>query len=107
MPAARALGNRLVTTLFNVLFRQRLTDLYTGIRGVRRAALPRGLGSMGFELVLEMSARLAQAGVRIAEVPVRYSPRTRGRSKMRHVHEFVKFAYLLIAFRVAPPPSSS
>jgi glycosyltransferase involved in cell wall biosynthesis len=96
----RSLGNRVVTALFNLLFRQRLTDLYTGIRGFRRDALePLPLQRPGFEFVLEVAARLARRGVRIREVPVGYDPRRTGRSKMRHLPELAKFAYWLVRFR--------
>src|SRR5262249_54495774 len=45
-------GNRLVTHAFNLSFGQQLTDLYTGIRAVRRAALPRHAFTLsGFEFV--------------------------------------------------------
>jgi glycosyltransferase involved in cell wall biosynthesis len=100
MPALRAAGNTLVTALFNLLFRQRLTDLYTGIRAVRRSALPAvELRQPGFEFVLELAARLARAGTTIAEVPVGYTPRSTGVSKMRHVPEFLKFALHLLRLR--------
>jgi glycosyltransferase involved in cell wall biosynthesis len=108
VPLLRVLGNRLVTGVFNLLFRQRLTDLYTGLRGVRRSAVEFGaLTSPGFEMVLELSARLAQSGVQIAEVPVQYVPRSRGRSKMRHVREFLKFAYRIVVLRLTPPPRTA
>ncbi|HVU05863.1 MAG TPA: glycosyltransferase family 2 protein [Polyangiaceae bacterium] len=98
MPRTREAGNRIVSGLFNVLFSQRLTDLYTGLRAVRRNALP-PLESPGFELVLELAARLSGDGVRIAEVPIGYTPRTLGRSKMRHVPEFLKFCARLVELR--------
>jgi glycosyltransferase involved in cell wall biosynthesis len=102
--AVWSLGNGLVTRAFNLLFGQGLTDLYTGIRGVRRAALPAdGLRSPGFEFVLELAAALARAGVRIVEVPVGYAERRGGRSKMRHVRELLKFAVCLVALRLRPP----
>jgi glycosyltransferase involved in cell wall biosynthesis len=108
MPVVRKVGNQVVTTLFNVLFHQRLTDLYTGLRGVQRRALPEGgLTRQGFDLVLELAARLAVEGERIAEVPVRYEPRTKGESKMRHVPEFLKFARLLVELRLQQRPSVS
>jgi glycosyltransferase involved in cell wall biosynthesis len=106
MPVFRRVGNRLVTTLFNVLFAQRLTDLYTGIRGVRRDAIPAGLACDGFELVLELAARLAQAGARIAEVPAGYTPRSTGQSKMRHIPELLRFARRVVALRLAGGPGS-
>jgi glycosyltransferase involved in cell wall biosynthesis len=101
MPRSRRIGNGVVSELFNVLFDQALTDLYTGLRAVRRDVLPRGLQSPGFELVLELAARLSSAGIRIAEVPIRYTPRTLGRSKMRHVPEFLKFSQKLVEYRIA------
>jgi glycosyltransferase involved in cell wall biosynthesis len=108
MPWRRALGNRLVTGLFNVLFRQRLTDLYTGLRGLRREVLPpTELECDGFESVLELAVRLAQHGVRIREVPVAYVPRSTGRSKMRHLPEFLKFLYYLVRFRLTKPPAAA
>jgi glycosyltransferase involved in cell wall biosynthesis len=103
MPLSRRLGNALVTGLFNVLFRQNLTDLYTGLRGVRRSAWPASrMERPGFEMVLELAARLVKAGGRIKEVPVAYEPRARGESKMRHVPEFVKFARCVVHFARQP-----
>jgi glycosyltransferase involved in cell wall biosynthesis len=103
MPWTRRTGNRVVTLLFNLLFGQRLTDLYTGIRGVRRDALDwSSLGCDGFELVLEIAARLARGGATIAEVPVRYTPRTAGVSKMNHVRELLRFAIRLLRLRLQP-----
>jgi glycosyltransferase involved in cell wall biosynthesis len=97
----RSLGNRIVTALFNLLFRQRLTDLYTGIRGFRRDALEIPLERPGFEFVLEVAARLARRGIRICEIPVGYEPRRAGRSKMRHLPELAKFVYWLVRFRLS------
>jgi len=100
-----SLGNRTVTALFNVLFRQRLTDLYTGLRGIRRAALPAGaLGATGFAAVLEIAALVARRGGRIVEVPIRYAPRAAGRSKMRHARELVRFVALLVRLRARATP---
>ncbi|MBM4361977.1 MAG: hypothetical protein FJ104_04805, partial [Deltaproteobacteria bacterium] len=101
MPLVRRFGNGLVTTLFNVLFGQDLTDLYTGLRGVRRDALPARLACDGFELVLELAARVAQTGAVIREVPVAYTVRTRGQSKMQHVPEFLRFARRLVQLRLS------
>jgi glycosyltransferase involved in cell wall biosynthesis len=104
MSRLRALGNRLVTWLFNLLYGQRLTDLYTGLRGFRRSVLPRTtLESDGFEFVLELSAYFAHRGIRIAEVPVTYIPRSVGASKMRHLPEFLKYLHRLVYFRLSAP----
>jgi len=105
LPGFRGFGNRFVTALFNLLFAQNLSDLYTGIRAVRRESLPSGgLDSPGFEFVLELAARLAQQGIEIAEIPVSYAPRSTGRSKMRHIPELLKFAFRLAELRIAGAP---
>lgn len=99
MPLARRVGNRLVTALFNVLFAQRTTDLYTGTKGLRRGAFPLGrLARPGFEHVVELGALIAAKGERIHDVPVRYVPRSRGVSKMRHLPETLKCVALTIAY---------
>ena len=100
MQRYRSLGNGLVTGLFNLLFGQDLTDLYTGVRAFNRRVLPLDdLQSSGFEFVLELSARLVSAGVPIVETPVAYTPRSTGSSKMKHLPEFLRFGRRLITLR--------
>ena len=103
MSATRRLGNRIVTQLFDVLYGQSLSDLYTGLRGFRRSALPPDCRCDGFEYVLEIAARIARQGHRIGEVPIGYDAREVGASKMRHIPEFLKFAFWLVRLRIAPP----
>jgi glycosyltransferase involved in cell wall biosynthesis len=101
MGAPRYWGNRFLTTLFNGLFGQRMTDIYTGIRGFRRAVLdPDTYRRMGFDYILELTAVTARRGGRIGEVPCGYHPRTRGVSEMNHLREFTKFLYLVVYHRL-------
>jgi glycosyltransferase involved in cell wall biosynthesis len=101
MPLFRRAGNRAISGIFNLLFGQRTTDLYTGMKGIRRDAL-RGieLQQNGFEHVLELSARLAVAGHRIHEIPVTYTPRAVGVSKMQHIPETLKYLWLVARYRL-------
>jgi glycosyltransferase involved in cell wall biosynthesis len=99
MPLFRRAGNRLISAIYNRLFRQHTTDLYTGMKGLRRAALPLAqLQQNGFEHVVELGALIAAAGAQIHDVPVEYTPRSRGHSKMRHVPETMKFAAYLCGY---------
>jgi len=99
--AVWSLGNRTVTGVFNLLFAQRLTDLCTGLRGIRRAALPAdGFRRTGFDVVIEIAAALARRGARLVEVPIGYVPRTRGRSKMRHGREAARFVSTAVRLRL-------
>ena len=100
MPWRRSRGNWTVTRLFNLLYGQRLTDVYTGIRGYRRAVLdPDAYTRPGFDFILELSALVALRGARFGEVPVEYHLRSAGASKMRHLREFVKFLYWVVHHR--------
>ncbi|MBE0429826.1 MAG: glycosyltransferase family 2 protein [Thermoleophilia bacterium] len=103
MSRSRVWGNRFLTFLFNLLYHQRLTDLYTGMKGMRRQVLDTlTFERSGFEHVVELAAKASRHGFRIIEIPVEYAPRQSGRSKMRHVPEFFKAVYCLMNFRLVP-----
>jgi glycosyltransferase involved in cell wall biosynthesis len=72
-----AVGNRLLTLMSNMLTDLSLTDMETCYKMVRAdllKAIP--LSSKRFGIEVELTARLAQAGARIWEVPISYSGRT-------------------------------
>ncbi len=103
----RAGGNKLVTTLFNLMFKQKLSDLYTGCKGFRRRTIQSmPMEYSGFEHVLEIAARLARNNVKIHEIPICYQARERGKSKMVHTKETFKFLYLLVFFAITLRPTS-
>lgn len=75
--AAHALGNRALTWLSNLLTGLRLTDMETCQKMIRRdllQSLPLSVDRFGIEP--EITARLAQAGARIRELPVSYDGRS-------------------------------
>jgi glycosyltransferase involved in cell wall biosynthesis len=99
MPRLKVFGNKTITCLFNVMYDQHLTDLYTGAKAFRRsvvADLP--MQQDGFEHVLEFAARIAKVGVRIEELHVTFQPRKTGSSKMSHLQETVKYCYFLLFY---------
>lgn len=101
MPRFRIIGNRVVSGIFNRLYGQRVTDLYTGFKGLRRSAFEGlRLERTGFEHVVELAARLARRGARITEIPMHYRLRRSGDSKMRHVSETLKFLWLVLRYRL-------
>lgn len=76
------IGNRITTTLANLLFGARLTDMHTAYKVFRADAIKRiQLKANRFEIDPEITARLLQAGHRIVEVPVGYNPRTPAEGK--------------------------
>ena len=99
MNPVKMFGNKLISGLFNVLFKQNTTDLYTGCKALRRECI-QGMPfkHKGFEHVLELAARLSSRGYAIHDYPVRFEQRTTGKAKMKHVSETTKFLLLLMAF---------
>ena len=101
-------GNKIISALFNLLFSQKVTDLYTGSKGFRRSAIiDLKMERDGFEHVLEVAARLAKRGVMIQEVAVDFRARSTGRSKMSHIPETLKYLYLLIFYYLTIPPEKT
>jgi glycosyltransferase involved in cell wall biosynthesis len=101
MPWLKSLGNQIISGLYNKLFGQNTTDLYTGCKGFKRHCV-QGLSfkRTGFEHVLEFACLLSRRGYRIVDVPVKFEPRSTGSSKMSHVSETLKFLLLILFFAV-------
>ena len=71
------LGNKLLTTLTNLVSDLNLTDVETGYKMVRTELLRSvPLRSDDFRLEPELCIKLAKRGARIFEVPIRYAGRT-------------------------------
>jgi len=108
MGFVKTFGNILISKLFNRLFDQNVTDLYTGSKGFQRsvvAHLP--MERTGFEHVLEVAARLARQGITIYEIPVDFRARQTGSSKMSHLWETVKYLYFLFFYFFTLPSSGN
>ncbi len=75
-------GNPLLTGVLNRFFDLRVSDAHSGMRGFTREAYDRlGLATEGMEFASEIVINAAQAGLRVEEVPITYSPRA-GESKL-------------------------
>ena len=77
-----AVGNRLLTLLSNMFTNLNLSDMETCYKMVRAdllKALPLVTNRFGIEV--ELTARLAQAGARVWELPISYSGRTYAEGK--------------------------
>ena len=86
MPAGMALANRVVNRLLVMwvwlLFGRRLSDEATCYKAFRREALLRmRLRCVRFEFCPEVTAKAFRMGLRLVEVPIRYTPRSQAAGK--------------------------
>jgi dolichol-phosphate mannosyltransferase len=93
------IGNVLLTSLANILYGTRISDLCTGYWGMRREVIPElELRTGGFQLEAEIFTQLAKKGYSIAEVPIFYRRRP-SKAKLNRVRDGVRIAWLLVSRR--------
>ena len=100
-----SIGNRLLTLISNMFTDLNLTDMETCYKMVRAdlmQALP--LTSDRFGVEPEMTARLAQAGARIWEVPITYSGRTYAEGKKINWKDGVAAMWHIFRFNLTRKP---
>ena len=94
------LGAWVLTQAINFFFRSRLTDSYTCYKLVRTPVLRAlGLTSSGFEIEMEITAKLLRNGFSIREEPISYRPRSfKEGKKIRARDGLVGLSLLLMIF---------
>ena len=99
-----AVGNRFLTLLSNMFTNLNLTDMETCYKLVRAdllKGLPLASNRFGFEV--EITARLAQAGARVWELPITYSGRTYQEGKKITWRDGAAALVHILRFNVFPP----
>jgi glycosyltransferase involved in cell wall biosynthesis len=92
------LGVRVLTTVANLLFGGRLTDIATATKMVRGdVAQSLNLTTSGFNLDFEMPGKILLTGHEILEIPITYDPRTYAEGKKIRSIDGIKA--LLVMFR--------
>lgn len=101
-----SIGNQVLTLISNMFTDLNLTDMETCYKMGRAdlfKALP--LRSDRFGIEVEMTARLAQAGARIWEVPISYSGRTYAEGKKINWKDGVAAFWHILRFNLLSRPS--
>lgn len=95
------LGVRFLTWLSNVLYGQRITDEATCYKMFRRDVLDSiaPLKCQRFEFCPEFTAKVGNAGYKIAEVPISYNGRKKKEGKKIHWWDGAEAAWTLIKYR--------
>jgi len=103
-PLRHYLGNRLLTLLSNLLTGLRLSDVWTGYKALRRDALESlELREDRFSFEPEVTARIAQGGFRICEVPVSYFPRSQAEGKKIRLWDGLNGVWATIRYNLFSP----
>ncbi len=93
------LGGLLVTTVTNILYRQHLTDEPTCYKAFQTAFLKSiPLECTGFEFCPEITAKTAQRGITIKEIPIHYYPRSVEEGKKIKWTDGIEAIYVLIKY---------
>jgi glycosyltransferase involved in cell wall biosynthesis len=104
IPLRTRLANRFLTTLTNLLYGARLSDMETGYKAFRREVLGGlRLRCVRFDFEPEITAKLLRAGYRIHEVPVSYVPRTASEGKRICCADGIAAIYTLFRCRFLDP----
>ncbi len=99
-----SIGNQVLTLLSNMFTNLNLTDMETCYKMVR-ADLPKSLPlvSTRFGIEVELTARLAQAGARIWELPISYSGRTYAEGKKIGWRDGVAALWHIVRYNLTRP----
>lgn len=90
------LANLFLTSLTNLLYGTNLTDMETAYKAFRREVIQDiRLRALEFEIEPEITARIAQKGYRIHEVPIGYKPRSKEAGKKISYIDGIEAIYTL------------
>jgi glycosyltransferase involved in cell wall biosynthesis len=93
-------ANWLLTTLTNILFGAKLTDMETAYKAFRREVLSDiKLRCVRFDFEPEITAKLLRSGHKIHEVPISYAPRTAEEGKKISWVDGIEAIYALLRCR--------
>lgn len=96
MPVTRRIGNFFFASLISLISNQRISDSASGMRVLRREALPILYPLPdGLNFTPVMSTRALHESLKMVEVPITYSERT-GRSKLSVVRDGTRFLNSII-----------
>ena len=99
-PFVSVAANRFLTSLTNILYSARLTDMETCYKVMRSdVARQLRLESNRFDIEPEITSKLLRAGHRIVERPVRFEPRSRAQGKKIGWRDGVKAIAVLARYR--------
>jgi dolichol-phosphate mannosyltransferase len=99
------LGGKIVTLIGNLLFAVHLTDEPTCYKLFPTQLLKQmNLTCRGFDFCPEVTAKALRMGHKILEVPIDYHPRSIDQGKKIRAWHGLQAAWVLLKYRLLPPP---
>lgn len=100
------IGNLLIIWVTNVLYGKRFTDYEGCYKAFRRSVLlDTPVESVGFEFDNELICKAMRRGIRIAEVPIQYHPRTYAQGKKITWRHGLVMLWTIVKWRLLPLPA--
>lgn len=94
------IGNFIVTTWTNILFKVHLSDEATGYKVFKKEVINNiNLECKGFEFCAELTAKILKKGYSIVEVPITFHPRTYSEGKKVGWWDGIIALWILFKFR--------
>lgn len=92
------LGNPLISGVFRLFFRARLSDALCGMRAFSASAYQRmELRALGMEFATEMIVAVLQKDMKVREIPVNYYPRE-GKSKLHPIADAWRYLRFMLLY---------
>ena len=102
MTRTNRFGNRALTAVAHMLFKENITDLCTGFWGYRTCVVDRmHLVAQGFEIEADMFIECARHGFSMGEIAIDYGKRA-DRPKLSSTSDGLKITSFLLKRRMAP-----
>jgi len=96
-------GNKLISLLFRIFYRLKITDPMTGYKILKKEILNDfSLKAEGFEIEIELTAKILKAGYQILELPISYQGRTYREGKKIKWFDGLKCLWTFLPIKFSP-----
>ncbi len=100
VPINRVAANKILTSMINILYGSRLTDIMTCYKLIKRDVfLSLGLKCDRFDIEAEITCKLLKKGIGISEVPIDYNPRSWEQGKKIRAKDFFNVSKAIFKYR--------
>lgn len=99
----RYVGNPLLTSILNLLFKTGISDAHCGMRAFKRDMLEKiNLRTSGMEFASEMVIEASLNNLAIDEIPIEYYPRTGGEAKLNTFRDGWRHLRFMMLYKPLP-----